>query len=48
MDKGQSYRRLNFGDIKGETGSTAVAAQDQALSTNYFNKKFCNKKMKAN
>jgi hypothetical protein len=28
---------LKFGDIKGETESTIVAAQDQAISTNYFN-----------
>jgi len=27
-----------FGDIKGETESTVVAAQDQALSTNCFKK----------
>jgi hypothetical protein len=27
---------LKFGDRKGETGSTVVAAQDQALSTNCF------------
>ena len=33
----QSYRWLKFGDIKGETESTIVAAQDQAISTNYFN-----------
>jgi hypothetical protein len=35
MDVEQSYRCLKLGDIKGETGSTIVAAQDQALSTNY-------------
>jgi hypothetical protein len=33
----QSYRWLKSGNIKGETGSTIVAAQDQAISTNYFN-----------
>ena len=27
------------GDIKGETESTIVAAQDQAVSTNYFKNK---------
>ena len=27
---------LNSGDIKGETESTIVAVQDQAVSTNYF------------
>ena len=35
----QSYRWLNSGDIKGETESTIVAAQDQAISTNYFKNK---------
>ena len=35
----QSYRWLNSGDIKGETESTRVAAQDQAISTNYFKNK---------
>jgi hypothetical protein len=32
----QSCRWLKYGDIKGETESTIVAAQDQAISTNYF------------
>jgi hypothetical protein len=36
VDKEQSYRWLKFGDIKGETESTIVAANDQAISTNYF------------
>jgi hypothetical protein len=36
MDKELSYRWLKFGDIKGETESTIVAAMDQAISTNYF------------
>jgi hypothetical protein len=35
----QSCRWLNSGDIKGETDSTLVAAQDQAISTNYFKNK---------
>jgi hypothetical protein len=39
VDKEQSYRWLKFGEIKGETESTIVAAQDQAISTNYFNRK---------
>jgi predicted restriction endonuclease len=30
---------LKFGDIKGETESTIVAAQDQEISTNYFKRK---------
>jgi hypothetical protein len=38
LDKEQFYRRLKFGDIKGGTYSTTVAAQDQARSTNYFKK----------
>ena len=32
----QSYRWLKSGDIKGERESTIVAAQDQAIRTNYF------------
>jgi hypothetical protein len=32
----QTYRWLIFGDIKGETESLTVAAQDQELGTNYF------------
>jgi hypothetical protein len=36
IDKEQSYRWLKFGDIKGETESVIMAAQDQAISTNYF------------
>ena len=39
MDIEQSYRWLKSGDIKGETESTIVAAQDQAISTNYFKNK---------
>jgi hypothetical protein len=39
VDIEQSYRWLNFGDIKGETESTIVAAQDQEISTNYFKNK---------
>jgi hypothetical protein len=35
VDKEQSYRWLKFGDIKGETESIIVAAQDQTISTNY-------------
>jgi hypothetical protein len=30
---------LKFGDTKGETESTIVAAQDQTISTNYFKRK---------
>jgi len=39
VDIEQSYRWLKCGDIKGEIESTIVAAQDQAISTNYFKKK---------
>jgi hypothetical protein len=39
VDNEQSYRWLKFGDIKEETESTVVAAQDQAISTNYFENK---------
>jgi hypothetical protein len=39
VDIEQSYRWLKSGDMKGETESTIVAAQDQAISTNYFKNK---------
>jgi hypothetical protein len=35
----ESYRWLKFADIKRETESTIMLAQDQAISTNYFEKK---------
>jgi hypothetical protein len=34
-DNEESYRWLKSGNIKGETESTVVAAQDQTTSTNY-------------
>jgi hypothetical protein len=36
VDIEQSYHWLKSGDIKGEAESSIVAAQDQAISTNYF------------
>jgi len=36
VDIEQSHHWLKSGDIKGETESTIVAPQDQAISTNYF------------
>ena len=48
VDIEQSYRWLKSGDIKGETESTIVAAQDQAISTNYFKEKFWRKKLRLN
>jgi hypothetical protein len=39
VDREQTYRRLKFGDINGATESSVLAAQDQALGTNYFKKK---------
>jgi len=41
VDIKQSHRWLKSGDIKGETESTSttVAAQDQAISTQYFKNK---------
>ena len=39
VDIEQSYHWLKSGDIKGETKSAIVAAQDQAISTNYFKNK---------
>jgi hypothetical protein len=35
VDNEQSYRWLKFGDIKVETECKIVAAQDQAISTNF-------------
>ena len=40
VDNEQSYLWLKFGNIKGETESTIVAAQDQEISTNSFKNKF--------
>jgi hypothetical protein len=45
VDIEQSYRWLKYGDIKGETESTIVAAQDQTISTNYFKNKILNKEI---
>ena len=39
VDIEQSYRYLKSVDSKGETESTVGAAQDQAISTNYFKNK---------
>ena len=39
VDIEHSNRRIKSGDIKGETERTIVAAQDQAISTNYFKNK---------
>jgi len=39
VDIEQLYHWLKSGNIKGETESTIVAAQDQAFSTNYFKNK---------
>ena len=39
VDIEQSFRWIKSGDIKGETESTIVAAQDEAISTNYFKNK---------
>jgi hypothetical protein len=45
VDRKWSYQWLKSGDIKGETQSTVVAAQAQAISTNYFKNIFLNKKL---
>jgi hypothetical protein len=39
---------LKFGRIKGETGSTIVAAQDQAFSTNCFKGKVLKEEIEVN
>jgi len=47
VDIEQSYRWLKSGDIKGETESTIVAAQDQAINTNYFKNKICKEEIES-
>jgi len=49
VDIEQSYRWLKSGDIKGETESTIVTAQDQAISKNYeyFKNKMLKEEMKS-
>jgi hypothetical protein len=42
VDKEPSYRLLKIGGIRRERESTVVAAQDQAIGTNYFKKKKLN------
>jgi hypothetical protein len=44
VDNEQSYRWVKFGNIKGETVSTGVAAQGQPVSTNNFKNKILKKK----
>lgn len=39
VDEEQFHRWLKFGDVKRETESTIVAAQDQEIITNYFKRK---------
>jgi hypothetical protein len=39
VDIEESYRWLKSGDIKGQTESIIVEAQDQAISKNYFKNK---------
>jgi hypothetical protein len=39
VENEQPYQWLQFGNIKREMGSKIVAAQDQAMSTNYFKNK---------
>jgi hypothetical protein len=43
VDIEQSYRWLKYGDIKGETESIIVAAQDQSISKNYIKNKILKK-----
>jgi hypothetical protein len=45
VDIEQSYHWLTSGNIKGETENTIVAAQDQAISTNYFKNKILKEKI---
>ncbi|KAF2889734.1 hypothetical protein ILUMI_16438 [Ignelater luminosus] len=39
IDKEQTYEWLHKGELKGETESLIIAAQDQAINTRYHNKK---------
>jgi hypothetical protein len=39
VDNEQSYQWLKFGNIKGETENTILAAQDLVISKNYFKNK---------
>ena len=48
MDIEQSYRWLKSGDMKGETESTIVPAQDQAISANYFKNKILKEETESN
>ena len=48
VDIEQSYHWLKSGDIKGETESTIVTAQDQAISTNYFKYKILKEEIESN
>jgi len=47
VDIEQSYRWLKYADIKGETESTIMATQDQAISTNYFKNKILKKEIES-
>ena len=47
VDIEQAYRWLKYGEIKGETESTVVAAQDQAISTKYFKNKILKKEIES-
>ena len=48
MDIEQSYRWLKSGDIKGETESIIVAAQDQAINKTILRIKFWSMKLRVN
>ena len=47
VDIEQSYQWLKSREIKGETKSTIVAAQAQAISTNYFKNKILKEKIES-
>ena len=47
-DGKHSNGRLKFGDVKGETESTAKAAQDQAVNTGGLRTEFGRKKLTVN
>jgi hypothetical protein len=45
VDNEQSYRWVKFGDVKRETDSVIVAAQDRAITVNYLENKILKEEM---
>jgi hypothetical protein len=47
LDDEQTYRWIKSGDIKGETESAVLTAQDQAICTNYCGNKISNEEIES-